>query len=142
MKQLISGIFTAPGIKKYTPGIAWFFLTIIAISIPGKELPKFGAWFEQISFDKLIHTFLFGMVAFLWMLPVGLSTQSKKSKYYWCIKVSIASAIWGLTAELIQKYFIPGRSYDLIDLLANTLGVIVAYIYMIWRIKKQGNGEG
>ncbi len=129
MKQKILALFKKEGLKKYIPGIAWFFLTLIAISIPGKELPKFGPWFEQISVDKLIHTFLFGMLAFLWMLPVAISTTATQNKKYWFIKVAIAAALWGLAAELIQKYFIPMRSYDLVDLLANTLGVIIAFIY-------------
>lgn len=129
MKKQILAFFKKDGLLKYLPGIAWFFLTLIAISIPGKELPKFGAWFEQISFDKLIHTFLFGMLAALWMLPVALSTVSIQHKIHWFIKVTIATAIWGLAAELTQKYFIPMRSYDVVDLVANTLGAVIAFVY-------------
>lgn len=120
------------------PGIAWFFLTLIAISIPGKELPKFGPWFEQISFDKLIHTFLFGMLAALWMLPVAFSSVPVQCKKHWFIKVAIATALWGLAAELIQKYFIPMRSYDMVDLLANSLGAIIAFIYFKAKFAKNG----
>lgn len=129
MNKKILSLFKKRGQKKYIPGIAWFFLTAIAISIPGKELPKFGAWFEQISFDKLIHTFLFGMLAVLWMLPVAVGNTSYQHKLHWFIKVALGAAIWGYMAELIQKYFIPMRSYDLVDLLANTLGVVIAFIY-------------
>lgn len=132
-------IFKKDGYKKFIPGIAWFFLTLIAISIPGKELPKFGPWFEQISVDKLIHTFLFGMLAALWMLPVALSTVNIQNKTHWFIKVTIATAIWGLAAELIQKYFIPMRSYDLVDLLANTLGAVVAFVYFKVKFAKAAN---
>jgi glycopeptide antibiotics resistance protein len=129
MKKQILAVFKKDGLKKYLPGIAWFFLTLIAISIPGKQLPKFGAWFEQISFDKLIHTFLFGVLAVLWMLPVALSPLPVQNKKHWFIKVAIATALWGLAAELIQKYFIPMRSYDVVDLIANTLGAIIAFVY-------------
>lgn len=128
IKQILA-VFKKDGLIKYLPGIAWFFLTLIAISIPGKQLPKFGAWFEQISFDKLIHTFLFGMLAVLWMLPVAFSPLPVQNKKHWFIKVAIATAIWGLAAELIQKYFIPMRSYDVVDLIANTLGAIIAFVY-------------
>jgi glycopeptide antibiotics resistance protein len=128
IKQRFISIFTTVGTKKYIPGIAWFFLTLIAISIPGKQLPKFGAWFEQISFDKLIHTFLFGMLAVFVMLPVALSNISTtQQKNNWFIKVALGTAIWGLIAELIQKYFIPMRSYDVVDLMANTLGALIAF---------------
>jgi glycopeptide antibiotics resistance protein len=127
MKQRLIAIFTASGTKKYLPGIIWFFLTLFAISIPGKQLPKFGAWFEQISFDKLIHTFLFGMLAVFVMLPVALKDASIQTKNNWFIKVALGVTIWGLCAELIQKYFIPMRSYDVVDLMANTLGALIAF---------------
>jgi VanZ like family len=129
MNKKIQAFFSQPGNKKYIPGIAWFFLTLIAISIPGYDLPKVGPWFEQISFDKLIHTFLFGMLAVLFMYPVAIAPIPVKEKYNWFIKVVLATLLWGLTTELIQKYIIPNRSYDTVDLLADALGGIIAYIF-------------
>ena len=104
------------------------FLTAILISIPGYDLPKVGEWFELISFDKLIHTGLFGMLSGVYV-PGGKSTLSAKIKL-WFIKVALATIIWGLTTELIQRYFIPRRSYDLVDFTADALGGIVAYIFL------------
>ena len=124
-------------IKKFIPGIAWFFLTLIAISIPGYDLPKMGPWFEQISFDKLIHTGLFGMLAVLFMYPFSLTDLKKKQKIGWYIKIALATIIWGLAAELIQKYFIPRRSFDIVDFIANSLGAIAAFIYFKIRLNKK-----
>jgi VanZ family protein len=121
------------GVKKFIPGIAWFFLSLIAISIPGYDLPKVGNWFEQISFDKLIHTGLFGMLSVLFMYPVAKSSLPKKDKINWYIKVALATIIWGFTTEVIQKYLIPGRSYDMVDCLADALGGVGAFI--IFRLK-------
>lgn len=121
------------GVKKFIPGIAWFFLSLIAISIPGYDLPKVGSWFEQISFDKLIHTGLFGMLSVLFMYPVAKSSLPKKDKINWYIKVALATIIWGFTTEVIQKYLIPGRSYDMVDCLADALGGVGAFI--IFRLK-------
>ncbi len=122
-------IYKFVGVKKFIPGIAWFFLTAILISIPGYDLPKVGEWFELISFDKLVHTGIFGMLSVLFMYPVAKSTLSAKNKTFWFIKVALATIIWGFTTELIQRYFIPGRSYDLVDFTADALGGIVAYIF-------------
>ncbi len=136
MNEKLKAVFKKDGYKKYIPGIAWFFLTAIAISIPGYDLPKVGPWFEQISFDKLIHTFLFGMLAVLFMYPVAIAALSIKEKTNWFIKVAMATIVWGFTTEIIQKYIIPNRSYDTVDLLADALGAVIAYIFFKTRFGK------
>jgi glycopeptide antibiotics resistance protein len=130
-------VYKLIGVKKFIPGIAWFFLTLIAISIPGYDLPKMGAWFEQISFDKLIHTGLFGMLAVLLMYPFSVTALAKKHKLNWYIKIALATIIWGLAAELIQKYFIPRRSFDIVDFIANSLGALLALLYFKIRLNKK-----
>jgi VanZ family protein len=35
-------------------------------------------------------------------------------------------AIWGLATEFIQKYFVPGRSFDLLDFAADSTGAFLA----------------
>jgi len=139
MPTLINTVFKKSGYRKFIPGIAWFFLTLIAISIPGYDLPKVGDWFNQIDFDKLIHTGLFGTLAFLFMYPVAIADRPKKEKRYWYIKVALSTCIWGLTTELIQKYFIPGRSYDIVDFMADSLGAIIALIFFSIRYLKPAN---
>jgi len=136
MTTLINTVFKKAGYKKFIPGIAWFFLTVIAISIPGYDLPRVGEWFEQIDFDKLIHTGLFGTLAFLFMYPVAIAERPKKEKWNWFIKIALCTMIWGLTTELIQKYFIPGRSYDLVDFMADSLGAIIAFVFFSIRYVK------
>jgi VanZ family protein len=136
MNKKIQAIFKQEGRKKYIPGIAWFFLTAVAISIPGYDLPKVGPWFEQISFDKLIHTFLFGTLAVLFMYPVAISTVTIKEKTNWFIKAAAATVVWGFTTEIIQKYIIPKRSYDTVDLLADALGAVIAYFFFKMRFGK------
>lgn len=128
-----SNLYKRIGVKKFIPGIAWFFLSLIAISIPGYDLPKVGSWFEQISFDKLIHTGLFGMLSVLFMYPVAKSALHRNDKINWYIKVALATIIWGFTTEVIQKYLIPGRSFDMVDCLADALGGVGAFI--IFRLK-------
>ena len=130
----------APGtgmhISKFYPGIAWFFLVLIAISIPGYDLPKVDQWLIEINFDKLILVGLFAVLAYLFMLPIIRSSLSKKEKSNYLIKIAIATVIWGLTTEVIQKFFIPGRSFTLGDWLADSLGGVTALFYGIWRLPK------
>lgn len=132
-----TNVYRLIGLKKFIPGIAWFFLTLIAISIPGYDLPKVGDWFDQISFDKLIHTGIFGTLSVLFMYPIAKTGIHIKEKTNWFIKVALATMVWGLTTEVIQKYLIPGRSYDMVDFAADSLGGIVAFVYFKLRYGRQ-----
>ncbi len=115
--------------KKFIPAIIWFLLVLILICIPGKDLPKTGDWFEKIHFDKWVHIGLFGILAFLWMLPFLKSSLAIDEKKKWMIKVLLAAIVWGITTELIQKYFIVGRAFDLLDWAADSVGALIAFIF-------------
>lgn len=124
-----NSIFKEIGTKKFIPGIAWFFLVLILVITPGYNLPKVDKWLIKISYDKLVHVGLFAILAFLFMYPAAKSALTKTKKWHFCIKIAIATAVWGLTTELIQKFFVPSRSFDLTDLLGDALGGVVALFF-------------
>jgi VanZ family protein len=117
--------------KKFIPGIAWFFLVLILICMPGNEFPKKIDWLEKIYFDKWVHIGLFGILAFLWMMPIANSNS--KNKVHLIIKIAIAVSVWGLATEYIQKFFIPFRSFDIFDWLADSVGAGAALLF--WKHK-------
>ena len=117
------------GIKKFIPGIAWFFVVLTLICIPGYDLPKVDNWMIEINYDKLIHVGIFAVLAFLFMYPIARSSLSKKEKWHYFIKIALATVVWGYTTEVIQKFFIPGRSYDLTDWLADSIGGLLAMVF-------------
>ncbi|HMU09558.1 MAG TPA: VanZ family protein [Ferruginibacter sp.] len=125
-------------VKKFYPGIAWFFLVLILVCIPGYDLPKVDNWLIEINFDKFIHVGIFAVLAWLFMIPVVKSALPVKEKWNWLIKITIASVIWGITTELIQKFFIPGRSFNLTDWAADGLGAIAALLY--FKLRRGGIG--
>lgn len=120
-------------LRKFIPGIAWFFLILVAICIPGYDLPKVDNWLIEINFDKFIHTILFAVLAYLFMIPIIRSGVPVKEKWNYLIKITIAGIVWGITTELIQKYFIPGRSFNLSDWAADGLGGVIALLYFRFR---------
>ena len=117
------------GRKKFIPGIAWFFLVLLLLCLPGSNLPNVDDWLNAIYFDKWIHVGLFAVLAFLFMWPFIKSALPVKDKWLYVIRIAIAGSVWGLTTECIQKYFVPGRSFDLFDWAADSLGVLIALIY-------------
>ena len=84
---------------------------------------------EKIFLEKWVHAGMFGILAFLFMWPVSMTSQSKALKWHYFLKIALATCLWGLTTEFIQKFYIPGRSFDIMDWAADTLGIAVAIIY-------------
>jgi len=127
-KALMQNPSTRSSVKKFIPGIACFFLILVLICLPGSKIPPVETWLNDIYFDKWVHAGLFGMLVFLFIYPIYkkmiLPLQLKRN---WAIKIAIAAVIWGLTTELIQKFFIAERSFDIYDLAADTAGILAAY---------------
>jgi hypothetical protein len=62
---------TAPSVKKFIPGIAWFFVILVLICLPGSKIPTVETWLNDIYFDKWVHTGLFAVLVFLFIYPVS-----------------------------------------------------------------------
>lgn len=114
-------IFEAPMIQKllYHKAVAllWTVIIFIGCSLPGKELPKVGLF---NNFDKLIHFSFFFVFVWLWYKSSNASLQ----------KLLIISIIYGLALELYQLKFVSGRSFDIWDAVADTIGAIVAILFL------------
>jgi VanZ like family len=116
---------------KFIPGIAWFFVVLVLLFMPGNDMPSndwLNTFFDKIYFDKWVHAGIFGLLALLFMLPFAHSPMEQKEKLQYFIRIAIATSIWGLTSEFIQKYWATGRSFDLIDWGADSLGALTSYI--------------
>ncbi|MEO6037364.1 MAG: VanZ family protein [Saprospiraceae bacterium] len=112
---------------KFIPGIAWFFVVLILLCMPAQDIPT-SNWFDKIYFDKWVHAGIFGLLALLFMLPVALSPMESSEKMQFFVRVAIATSLWGIATEFVQKFWIPGRSFDLFDWAADSLGAIIAFV--------------
>lgn len=114
------------GIQKFIPAIIWFFILLILLMLPGKNLPETNEWLNKIFFDKWIHAGLFGMLALLFIAPVMSAPQTFHSTWAITLIIVIAISLWGLTTEFLQHAFVSGRSFDIYDWMADTVGALLA----------------
>ncbi|MFT3909105.1 MAG: VanZ family protein [Ferruginibacter sp.] len=135
--------------KSFIPGIAWFFVVLTLICLPGEDIPQPRGWFEWmnlIQFDKLVHSGIFALLAYLFIRPIARAGYSKEVIWGYILKICFTTCIWGLTTELIQKFFIPTRQFDLVDWAADSIGALIALIFCRWyfikRIPKNRKPEG
>lgn len=93
--------------------IGWLLVVTILLCLPGTEFPKI-TWLNKIWFDKWVHTGLFLVLVVVWCrLYVNKKT-------FLCI--SLLALLYGVAMELVQHFFIPFRSFDAGDIVADGIG--------------------
>jgi len=111
--------------------IYWVTLLILT-STPAQELPK-----VDIS-DKVVHFGAYFVLAILFQLYVfiskGESVFNGKIKTY--VLTIIVLTLYGAFDEIHQA-FIPGRVADLVDFIADTLGVVTAVLLLTALLKQE-----
>ncbi len=112
--------------KRFIPGIIWFLILLYIMCVPGKDIPKID-WLAGINFDKVVHIGVFALLAILFSWPFYNSSLNNKQRIQYFIKIAIATSVWGLTTEFIQKYLVTGRNFDLLDWLADSIGAALAF---------------
>lgn len=126
-------IFSSPNKKltwiSFGPAIACFVVVLVLVCLPDDNLPAKHGWLDISYLDKWVHGIMFATMTFLFLLPVAESSLYKKVKRHYFLRICISMCIWGLTTEFIQKFFVPSRSFDLFDWAADSVGILLAFIY-------------
>lgn len=114
--------------------LVWALIIFIQSSFPAIELPKV----ELISFDKIVHMGVYGVLAGLCFI----SLMHIKSKNIFTdnvyLSTGIITVIYGATDE-IHQYFVPNRSSEVQDWLADVLGIIIALLVIRYYLSKRFN---
>jgi len=112
--------------------VIWLLLVTSLLCIPGTKFPKID-WQDKIWLDKWIHIFLFMILVILWSMAYShkKNTQSTSRKIFF--KIMVAGCLYGIAMEFVQKYFIPFRSFDPGDIIADGIGCVAGYFFAIKR---------
>jgi VanZ family protein len=121
--------------QRFIPAVIWFLIVLVLMCTPRKDLPD-TKLLKIIFLDKAVHFACFALLVILFYYPAGKTDAAPGTKLDYLTRLAIAGILWGITTELIQKFFIPGRSFDWFDWLADSLGAIAAFVVVRWRIKK------
>ena len=85
--------------------------------------------FYKFQFDKITHMLAWAGLSF--SLRLGTNTwvmkQKTKNQYYALLFLIIICSLYGVTDE-VHQYFIPSRSSDLMDVIADSIGSIIGII--------------
>ena len=96
---------------------------LITIAIVGSLMPP--QQIEQLTFsisDKLIHAMYYAGLTFFWLL----STKTHSNQKY--IKDGLSVFFLGLALEIAQDVLPIQREMDVLDVFANTVGILIAIV--------------
>ena len=106
--------------------ILWTFFIIVLLSIPGTMLPS-EQGFSVPQFDKLVHVSLFGGFVLSWNFYLSKRTLSSARLLRWFFFVFLLGNSFGIGMEFAQKYWIPFRDFDTVDIIADMIGAGLGY---------------
>jgi VanZ family protein len=119
------------------PAIAWIIVCTILLTLPASAFPS-DTWYSKIPmFDKWVHIGLFSILAFLfcWGIFKKEIIESKWRNQF--IYTGIICLLYGIAMEFVQRYFIPNRSFDIGDIVADGVGAFGGVFFSIWRYIKK-----
>jgi VanZ family protein len=112
----------------YTPLVIYWLILLGATSFPTNSIPSFG-----VS-DKLLHLgAYFGLGILLNLTFVFQNKYSffKKQSAWYTILIG---SLYGVLDEFHQ-HFVPGRSMEFLDFLADFVGLVLAVVLVIYLMR-------
>lgn len=95
--------------------IYWAFLTYMLLK-PGQENQEY--WFMFTGIDKVLHISIFAMLSFTFI------SAFPKIKFSYFFQIIL---IYAFLTEILQEEMGFGRSMEILDIVADTLGCLLGY---------------
>jgi len=96
--------------------VAWAALIFLLSSIPGKSMPQIPA----LNYDKVLHGLVYSVLGGLFFVALRRASPAMTTARV-VAAAALFAFIYGLGDELHQ-FFVPGRSADGYDVLADGIG--------------------
>jgi VanZ family protein len=115
---------------KLIPAVLALIISTILLTLPGSDIPT-EDWLDKIGFDKWVHIGMFALLTWLWCM--GIPGKTRKNFY----TIGIACLLYGIAMEFVQRYFIPNRSFDVGDIIADAVGCFLGVLFSTRRYIKK-----
>lgn len=108
----------------FIPALLWTVLIQVLLCLPGSAIPS-GGIFSTPQIDKLVHLVLFG--GFTWLWCYWLYRRGADNLVLFFFIIYLMAAADGIVLEFVQRDYIPNRSFDPVDIIADMGGASIAY---------------
>lgn len=113
--------------KRLFLAVLWLVIVAAALLTPGNNLPKVPLFPYA---DKLIHFGVFAILTFLWSRVGTIDQQGSLCWRKLLTNLLVFTIIFPILVEYLQMY-VPNRSFEIEDIIANLIGGIIGFIGFI-----------
>lgn len=113
-------------IRYLWPAYAWAIITLVLTLLPGEDLPDV----HFFHVDKFAHFFIFGVLMILTSRGLKKTASITGAPVHPFLTAALLSIGFGILIEFLQR-FVPGRSFSIADMLANSIGVGLGYLILL-----------
>ncbi len=117
------------------PAILWSVIVFILLIIPPLAIGD-EKKIEIVNLDKIIHFFLFGIIAGLWTYYI----KQKQSSFLQYLFILVCTIVYGITTEYVQDWV--GRDFDVWDMVADAAGAIIVASWIWYKKEDPGRNRG
>lgn len=120
--------------KTYKYAYLWAFVVTCLCGTNGNNLPHFD-FSSLIRIDKIAHFILFGTETYLIAIASRKNNLTATNFQIIFPAFGIGTA-FGIIIEILQATVFPNRSFDYLDMVANTIGCLIAWLILNYKFKK------
>lgn len=121
-------------IRRYYPSILITLAVFILSLSPMPEVPQLG---YVPLWDKWIHFVMYGGLCLVYWFDFHRNGHSKKAWKKWLLWIVLFPVALGGLMELGQAYLTTCRNGDVIDFIANSIGVLLALPVGLFLMKRK-----
>lgn len=118
-------------LKKFWKTSLWIFIIFYLLFSPGNTLPNSGT-INIPHLDKLVHLIMFAVLILVFLID----SREYRNRILLALMFSLTILVFAGLSEYIQFKYIPGRSGNLLDFLADCCGIVVGILSYISVVKK------
>lgn len=116
----------------WLPATAWSVIIVIASLNSSDNLTEIQ--FDIPGLDKVVHFVMYGVLSFLLLWAVE-KTIRNSLKLWNLLLIVLLSSSFGLLMEILQKTMTSVRNFDIYDIIANIIGVLLGCGVYVLRFK-------
>ncbi len=117
---MISLLFSIPQWLRVTLSLVYLSVIAFLSLLPPDDFPDLPLF---PGADKIIHTCLY--LGLAWLVCWSMHAEHKRIWYFLIILFTVS---WGFIMELSQLMMHMGRSFDVLDILGNSIGAFIGVL--------------
>ncbi|MBJ7428629.1 MAG: VanZ family protein [Bacteroidia bacterium] len=121
-------------LKTYKFAYLWAIIVTGLCGTNGSNLPHFE-FSSLIRIDKVAHLLLFGTETYLIAIAARKVNQVK-TNFQIIFPAFLIGTGFGILIEILQATVFTNRTFDYLDMVANTLGCLIAWLLLSLNFKK------